>query len=437
MLPGPLTVCADNPRYVATPEGKAVYLTGSHTWATLHERLLPETKLFDYSAWLDLMENNGQNFLRLWAWEHAAWMQFTPEKVKYGPLRYRRTGPGVALDGGQKFDLTKFNDDFFDRLRSRVVRAGERGIYVAVMFFQGFSVSKLKIDAVDDGNNAFRGHPMNKENNINGIDGDPDGSGTGHQVHTMDVPEIVSLHETFVKRVIDELNDLDHIVWEISNESHKGSVEWQYHMIRMIQDYEKDKPKQHLVGMTGAPIDNPELYASPAEWISPRGRVYIADPPATDGSKIVIHDTDHTHPFNLEPETPWRSFMRGMHFISMDGYMDCRFGSPGEPVSDWDAIRQQMCYTRQWSEKVNLNAVVPRDDLASTTFCLADVGQEYLVYLPEGGEVDVDLAAGTFGVEWFNPSAGESITGTSVLGGEHVQLCAPFEGHAVVHLKKQ
>ena len=46
---------------------------------------------------------------------------------------------------------------------------------------------------------------------------------------------------------------------EISNESHKGSVDWQYHMIRLIQDYEKDKPKQHLVGMTGAPIDNPEL----------------------------------------------------------------------------------------------------------------------------------------------------------------------------------
>jgi hypothetical protein len=56
MPAGPLKVCSDNPRYLATPGGNAVYLTGSHTWACLHERLLPETQIFDYSVWLDMME---------------------------------------------------------------------------------------------------------------------------------------------------------------------------------------------------------------------------------------------------------------------------------------------------------------------------------------------------------------------------------------------
>lgn len=438
MLAGPLIVCSENPRYFATPDGRAVYLTGSHTWAALHERMLPETPVFDYSAWLDMMQKNGHNFLRLWAWEHAAWMQFTNRKVVYGPLRYRRTGPGVALDGGAKFDLTKFNDDFFDRLRSRVVRAGERGIYVAVMFFQGFSVDKRKIDAVDNGNNAFDGHPMHKSNNINGIDGDPDGSGTGRQVHTLDVPEIVALHEAFVMRVIDTLNDLDHVIWEISNETHVGSVDWQYHMIRFIHDYEKTKPKQHVVGMSGSPIGNPELLASPAEWIGPKGGTYIEDPPEGDGQKIVIHDTDHTQPFNVDPKTPWRSLLRGLHFIAMDAYMDCRFDSPGEPVADWNAIRVQMGYTRQWSERVNLNAVVPRGDLVTTRYCLANVGQEYLVYLPDGGEAQVNLDGvnETFTVEWFCPDEGKTVQGASVLGGASVTLCAPFEGHAVVYLCK-
>ena len=161
--PGPLKVCRDNPRYFATPDGQPVYLTGSHTWACLHERLLDETPVFDYSAWLDMMSRNGQNFLRLWAWEQAAWMQFTSRKVKYGPNRYRRTGPGKALDGGPRFDLSEFNDDFFDRLRFRVLAAGKRGIYVGVMLFQGFSVDKRKVDAVDEGQNAFNGHPMNRK----------------------------------------------------------------------------------------------------------------------------------------------------------------------------------------------------------------------------------------------------------------------------------
>ena len=133
MPPGPLTVCRDNPRYFATPDGRAVYLTGSHTWAALHDRLLEETPIFDYSAWLDFLVRHGHNFLRLWAWEQTAWMQFTNRTVKYGPNRYRRTGRGAALDGGPRFDLTQFNEDFFDRLRARVVAAGERGLYVAVM----------------------------------------------------------------------------------------------------------------------------------------------------------------------------------------------------------------------------------------------------------------------------------------------------------------
>ena len=35
------------------------------------------------------------------------------------------------------------------------------------------------------------------------------------------------------------------------------------------------------------------------------------------------------------------------------------------------------------------------------------------------------------------PRVGAPITGTSVLGGEWRQLCAPFEGYAVLHLLKK
>lgn len=45
--------------------------------------------------------------------------------------------------------------------------------------------------------------------------------------------------------------------------------------------------------------------------------------------------------------------------------------------------------------RTNLASARPDGELASTGFCLADPGREYLVYLPQGGEVTVDL--GTFG----------------------------------------
>lgn len=435
---GPLRVHPGNPRYFTDDSGKAIYLTGSHTWATLQERQLEETPEFDYAAWLDFMEKHGHNFLRMWTWEHAAWMQFTDRKILYGPNPYARTGPGKALDGGPTFDLTKFNDAFFERLRSRVVAAGARGIYVSVMFFQGFSVSKLS-PRWPIGGNAFRGHPMHRDNNINGIDGDPNGSGTGRQIHTLDVPAITRLQETYVRTVIDTLNDLDHVLWEIGNEIHESSVRWQYHMIDFVRECERAKPKQHPVGMTGAPIRTPALLASRADWISPAGDArYRNDGSAACVDKIVVVDTDHLNPTSEDATWPWRCLTRGNHFILMDSYMDARVGSPRAPATTADNVRRQMGYALKLARRMDLAATAPRNDLASTQYCLANPGREYLVYLPEGGEADVDLSAvsGTIAATWFNPSTGARLNGDRVGGGARRRFTAPFPGHAVLVLVK-
>ncbi len=45
------------------------------------------------------------------------------------PMAYERVpGQGKAADGGDRFDLDRFNPDYFDRLEQRVEQAGERGI---------------------------------------------------------------------------------------------------------------------------------------------------------------------------------------------------------------------------------------------------------------------------------------------------------------------
>jgi len=80
--------------------------------------------------------------------------------------------------------------------------------------------------------------------------------------------------------------------------------------------------------------------------------------------------------------------------------------------------------------------MTPRNDLASTQYCLADPGKEYLVYLPEGGEVTVDLtaASGTLTVEWFNPGTGTATDGGTAPGGAKRAFKAPFGGHAVLYV---
>ena len=92
---------------------------------------------FDYNAYLDMMEKNHHNFMRMWAWEQARMAPWSSEVITVDPLPFARPGPGMAADNKPKFDLSKYNPEYFNRLRQRVLEAGERGIYVSVMLFQG------------------------------------------------------------------------------------------------------------------------------------------------------------------------------------------------------------------------------------------------------------------------------------------------------------
>lgn len=153
------------------------------------------------------------------------------------------------------------------------------------------------------------------------FDGDPDGDGQGHEIHTLDISTITELQEAYVKKVVDAVNDLDNVLYEVANEDHGGATEWQYHIIDFIMD---------LIDM------------------------------------------------------------------------------------------------------------VPRNDLASSGYCLANPGKEYLIYLPNGGEVVVDLStvSGTFAVEWFNPETGEAISSEAIDGGKSEKLVTPFDGDAVLYILK-
>lgn len=413
---GPLRVNPDNPRWFVRPDGQAVWLTGSHTWANFQERGIEgQTPDFDYEAYLEFLQRHGHNFIRLWSWEQARWMQFVDGDVpvRYKPNPYQRTGPDEALDGGLKFDLTKFNDEYFGRLRRRVELAGQRGIYVGVMFFQGFSLDKRRGNA--KAGNAWHGHPLNRANNINGVDGNPSGDDSGHEIHELEVPAITRLQEAFINRVIDTVGDLDNVLWEIGNECHSGSVAWQYHMIRYIKQVESTRRQQHVVGMTGAPIGTSELLASPADWISPPGKQWLSNPPCNDGSKVILVDSDHCDPWHHVPDWVWKNLFRGNQFILMDGYVDFRIGSPAEPDPTWDVTRQAMGCARKLAERIELAGLRPDTQMASTGFCLATPVNSRgvfrcAVYLPRAGEATVDLTKikGPLTVEWLQAKSSTS-----------------------------
>jgi len=441
---GPLHVDVVNPRYFADADGNLVYLTGSHTWASLQDNGAGDPpSLFDYDQYLDFLQANNHNFFRLWTWEEARWTTETSDaNYWFNPMPpFQRTGPGVGLDGKPKFDLTKFEQAYFDRMRARIIAAGKRGIYVSIMLFNGWSVASAKGGFAL--NNPWKGHPFHHSNNINGIDGDPNQDNSGEEVHTLENPSITARQEAYVKKVIDTVNDLDNVLYEISNESDGSSTAWQYQMIDFIKHYEATKASQHPVGMTVEYFggDNDNLFASAADWISPNGPLY--DPMTADGRKVILHDTDHLCGICGDREWVWKAFTRGLNPIFMDGYDGAGYGVGGAGFEfdnpTWVSLRKNLGYTRDFATRMKLALMEPRNDLASTGYCLAkptSPNAEYLVYAPTDGTITVDLTAtaGQVTVEWFNPATGKSVAGGKVSGGTQRTFTAPFTGDAVLYL---
>src|SRR5262245_9011974 len=136
---GPLRVSRRNPRYFEDPQGRIVYLTGmSASVVCLSDKGSEDPPIpFDFAAYLAYLQRHNANLVRMWTREQVADLDFLPRTVIIQPLPWARTGPGLALDGKPKFDLTKFDPEYFTRMRERAVLAGRQGIYLSLMLFEG------------------------------------------------------------------------------------------------------------------------------------------------------------------------------------------------------------------------------------------------------------------------------------------------------------
>lgn len=431
---GPLRVDAKNHRYFSDGS-KVVFLTGSHTWQTFKDRSLTDPPTpFDYSGFLDFLVARNHNFFRLWTWEQPkSWNNNTDNLARFfSPFPWPRTGPALANDGKPAFDLSKFEQTYFDRMRTRIVDAGKRGIYVSVMLFDGWDL----VHAYDPLKGGF---PYGAGNNVNGIAS----GGTESQHLTIDA--VTKVQEAYVKKVIDTVGDLDNVLYEIANETDSGGIPWQYHMIDYIKSYEAAKPKQHPVGMTCTfPGTDADLMRSNADWISPCSSLFPAD-----GTKVVLNDTDHSYYWSflkqagLGPQQiwVWQNLMIGASAMFMDPYLET-WGGRNAPVGTtldpyWDVIRNAMRYAHTYAQKMNLELAVPSGDLSSTGYCLANPGTQYLAYQSLQGPFALTVLAGTYQYEWFNPSTGTVVSSGSIQlpAGPHT-FSPGFSGDAVLYLTR-
>jgi Putative collagen-binding domain of a collagenase len=459
-ITGPL-VASGNPNYFKDATGAVLILTGSHTWNTLQDWGSDGSpQNLDFDAYVNFLIAHGHNFTQLWAAElpkvcGVPTAAHFPPDLTIRPHPWRRTGPGTATDGGLKFDLTKFDQSYFDRLRMRTDTLRKSGIYVGVYLFTGEFLKSFRCSS--------DGYPFTAANNINGVDDGYDGGTQGIGAITMNAPNaITAFQDAYVEKVIDTLNDLPNVLWVVSEEAPKTSTWWNNHQISHIRAYESTRAHQHPIGYGAIDAPDSTLYNSGADWVKPQIRI---SPAISCGNgnptcKVNVNDSDHSY-FPMWNDTPqqnrnyaWQNFMTGNQVLFMDPYIlyypregRNKCVSPANAICSapdprWDNFRQNLGYILRYSRKVNLANVTPRGSLCSTGYCLAQTrteGAEYLVYAPSGGPFTIDLSATassrTLAVEWFNPSTGSTIAGEPIRSGSSSQsFTPPFSGDAVLYL---
>jgi hypothetical protein len=176
-----------------------------------------------------------------------------------------------------------------------------------IIAFDVLNRCRKSIDAFIAG---VHGPAIDISNHINGINGDPSGNDNGEEVHSLTVPAITSLQETYVRKVVDTLNDLDNVLYEISGDAPSSSRQWQYYMINYLKNYEAIKPKQHPVGMSYLYLGSAnDLLASPADWILLPGT--DTNPPLVVRAKIIFSDMDTMLLGSGSYPMVWKRFLTG------------------------------------------------------------------------------------------------------------------------------
>ena len=423
-----LRIHPTNSRYFTDESGKAIYLTGSHTWFNIHYTdVNPQMSYSDFENYLNWMQSHGHNFTRLW----IGWANKYPDP-------WARTGPGDALDGrGLKFDMTKFDQNYFNLIKQRIQQVENHGMYCSIMFFGSL------MGMTTDGWSKMAWHPGN---NINQALANAFDVSNGYSFFTTSIAAL-NIQRAFVCKIVDTLNDFDHIIWEIGNEAQiQESINWQNKMAVYVRSYETSK---HLIGITSDGNDSTSyLIDGPGDWISPdrfEGD-YSNGGPANYNAKIVISDTDHLWGWSKPEDAEimrkwvWKTFTRGNHPIFMEPYnaINPAQGYNGTIDPVFDPVRGAMGHTLTYANKINdLSLMIPSENSSycSTKYCLRNPGNEYLLYQPNSGIFTVNIQSGTYNYEWFNPKTGKTVKTGSITGeGDNKSFTPPFSGDAVLYL---
>jgi len=352
----------------------------------------------------------------------------------------------VKEDG--KYNLEQFNPGYFERLRDFLSEAEKQGIIVEVTLFTSIYAK-----------GQWALNPFNVHNNINGV-----GDLPFKRVNTLYNDGILKFQESFVRKILREINDFDNFFFEIQNEpwsdnpnlaayvscsddkiplrswqtsvvlANDVSMEWQAWIASLIKEEETKLPKSHLLAQN---ISNLQYDLKEIPENVSIINFHYAYPEAAEMNlgKGCVMGLDETgflpQDENLYLDEAWRFILSGgglynnldYSFIAGDegGSWPIPESNPG-----WGGIafREKLSILVETMKQVPFvemdftGNLIESESTALKQYGLQKSGESYLVFL-EGYKNEAlvpCVAEGEYEVSFINVRSGERKSETMALG---------------------
>jgi len=408
----PIQLHPDNPHYFLWRGKPTILITsGEHYGAVLNRD-------FNYKKYFKALQSYGFNLTRTFSGAYCEPVgAFKIENNTLAPAKGRlicpwaRSGePGYA-NGGNKFDLTKWDAGYFKRLRGFAAEASKRGVVVELVLFCPFYKDDM-----------WKLSPMNAANNINSI-----GKMKRTEVYTLKHPRLLAVQDALLRKIVKELKDFDNVYYEICNEPYFGGVtlEWQNHIAETIVKAEANFKAKHLIAQNIA--NKSKKVVKPNPHVSIFNFHYAKPPKAVTenyGLNKVIGD-DETGFAGSKPK-PYR--LEGWDFIIAGGgvydNLDYSFTVGHEdgtakinaPGGGGAVLHKQLKILKDFINSFDFVRMKPDNSVIkggvpekATARALVQAGRAYAIYINGGSKANlvVELPGGAYTAEWVNTKTGK------------------------------
>lgn len=413
----PIRLHTANPHYFLYKNKPTVLISsGEHYGSVINAG-------FDYTTYLNELASKRLNLTRTFTGsyvEPSNAFNISRNTLAPSPGKFlcpwKRSNEQGYAGGGNKFDLSQWDETYFNRLKDFISTARKKGVIVELTFFCPFYEDI-----------QWSLSPMNGRNNINNIDTMP-----RTDVYTLDKNRgLLAVQEKLVRKIVTELKDFDNLMYEICNEPYFGGVtiDWQHHIADVISETEKGFSSKHLITQNiangFAKIENPHPTVSVFNF-------HYAWPPVTVAMNYQLNKAigDNETGFRGNSDSTYR--MEGWRFImaggslynNLDysfaaGYEQGNYHYPAtQPGGGSDSLRRQLSYLKKFIEGFDFLHMHPDSSLIGKASLqnaearvLSEPGKQYAIYIygPLPSSFDVMLPDGQYAISWMDTKTGKYV----------------------------